>query len=131
MFQLYVVYFLTFSFSNDGLICKQSTATQPQKKKSNVTPCPACGKERTNMKVHLVLIHSMDPENAVALKSQLDLYKKRKRLPVDMRKTKIREYKRRICPLCSKGVTRLENHLRATYKIKNDKKFRHVMDEAR
>ena len=72
----------------------------------------------------------MDPENAVALKSQLDLYKKRKRLPVDMRKTKIREYKRWICPLCSKGVTRLKNHLCATYKIKNYKKFRHVMDEA-
>ena len=39
----------------------------------------------------------MDPENAVALKSQLDLYKKHKRIHVDMRKTKIREYKSFTC----------------------------------
>ena len=54
-------------------------------------------------------VHSLNAQNAKAIKSQLGLYKKRERLDTDKRKTKPRNYQRRMWPLCMKVVVRLEN----------------------
>lgn len=76
--------------------------------------------------------HSVDKANAKAVKCELTSGNIRDRLPNDKRKTKPRFYKKRICPLvgCSKVVVRLDNHLRAKHKIKNDKKFKSLIKEA-
>lgn len=66
------------------------------------TLCPICNIERVDLRIHMIRIHGFDNERAAALKSQLNLHKKKKCLPENMRKTKKRSYARRMCPLCSK-----------------------------
>ena len=91
----------TFSFVSDA--------------KNNTTRCPFCNLERVNLKGHLMRIHGLNEENALAAKSQYGL-RKRKLLPEDTRKSKHREYPRLLCPVtgCSKTPVRIENHLRDT-----------------
>ena len=65
------------------------------KKKST---CPVCKEERYDLKLHLMAIHKLNEENALAFKSQQGMYKKRKLVGDSLIKTKRRVYQRRICP---------------------------------
>ena len=100
--------------------------------KSATTKCPICALERTNLKIHLIKIHGVDEINAKGVKSQLGMFKKRKKKPDAERKRKPRNYKRRNCPIpsCFKIHVRLENHLRETHKIKSEKLRKKLLREA-
>lgn len=57
------------------------------------------------------------------------MYKRRSILPSAVRKSKPRLYQRRCCPYqgCSKVVSRLDNHLRQTHRIKDNVVFKKLM----
>jgi len=76
----------------------------------------------------------MEEADSIALKSQFGLnHQKRPILPVEERKSKRRVYKKKSCPItgCSKVVVRIENHLRATHKIKDDRIYKKYLKMAR
>lgn len=88
---------------------------------------------RTDLSSHTKRVHGLSTENARAVKSQTgSKHKTRESLPDDIRKTKRRHYEPRQCPKsgCMKVVVRLDNHLRATHKITDDKEFRRLMRAA-
>ena len=80
-----------------------------------------------------MLVHKLSEENALALKSQYGLYRKRKIIPDSLRKTKKRKYPKCQCPVtgCSKVVARIENHLRQTHKVKCNKLFKKLMHDSK
>ena len=85
--------------------CK-SEEEKSEEKKSNrsKSQCPVCYSGRIDLKSHLVRKHGMDEGNALGMKSQLGMYKIRKRKPDHLRKTKPRFYQRKSCanPGCHK-----------------------------
>ena len=78
-------------------------------------------------------VHSLAEDNALALKSQYGLYKKKAILSDDVRKGKKRNYQKRYCPVvgCSKVVKRIQNHLKQTHKIKGQKIYIKLLNESK
>ncbi|XP_066916088.1 uncharacterized protein [Clytia hemisphaerica] len=73
--------------------------------------------------------HGLKEENALALKSQYNLYKERAIKSDADRKSKKRINKRRLCPVrgCSKAPKKLNNHLRQTHHVKKKEVFDRLM----
>lgn len=63
------------------------------------TRCPICNEERLDLKKHLIGQHNFDYGRAVGLKSQLNVYKGKSRLPSVLRKSKPRFYEKKLCPV--------------------------------
>ena len=78
-------------------------------------------------------VHKLSAENAKALRSQTgQTHVNRKIKPEKQRKTKRRVYPRRTCNVtgCSKTPRRLENHLKDTHKITDQKLYRKLLKQA-
>ena len=79
----------------------KSSTKLPLKKtasKKTKSKCPLCGVERFDLNNHLKAIHKLEDSKAKALKSNLNMYKKRAPLPDGKRKSKQRKYVRKSCP---------------------------------
>uniref|UniRef100_A0A7M5V265 Uncharacterized protein n=2 Tax=Clytia hemisphaerica TaxID=252671 RepID=A0A7M5V265_9CNID len=107
-------------------------AKKKKTRKCPTTECPFCGKEQTNLKSHAMRKHGLTEENALAMKSQYNLYNERIIKSDDDRKSKRRIHQRRTCPVlgCSKTPKRLNNHLRQTHKIKKKELFDRLMKKS-
>ena len=80
-----------------------------------------------------MLVHKITEGNAEALKIQTGpVHQNGKIKPDELRKTKKRTYKKRYCSVtgCLTVLVRLENHLRQTHKIKDDKVFKKLLKMA-
>ena len=101
--------------------------------KSKTKDCPSCGKPQTNLKKHLVRKHNVEHRQALGLCNDTNLHKNRPIKPENERKTKRRVYKPSVCPIpgCYKTGARLNNHLRATHKIKDDKQYKEYVKISR
>ena len=101
--------------------------------KSKIKDCPSCGKLQTNLKKHLVRKHDVEPRQALGLCNDTNLHKNRPIKPENEPKTKRRVCKSIVCPIpdCYKTVARLNNHLRATHKIKDDKQYKEYVKISR
>ena len=90
-----------FRFSISG--CGINVKKKNQRRRSQ-TNLSYSNSERTDLKSHLVRKHGMDKGNALGMKSQLGMYKIKKRKPDHLRKTKPRFYQRKSCayPGCLK-----------------------------
>ncbi|XP_066925272.1 uncharacterized protein [Clytia hemisphaerica] len=127
----------TLENNDDTFTVDTKNRTQKPKKsktlKCKTVKCPFCGIEQTNLKGHAMRKHGLTEENALGLKSQYNLHKKRALKRDEDRVTKRRKIVRRVCPLtgCSKAPVRLDNHLRATHGIEDDIYFNRLMRKAK
>ena len=102
------------SFKNNK---EQKQGTKTIKRKC---PMPGCELERTNLKSHLMNIHRVPAEKALAFINIYGQRKVRERKSRDQRKAKARTYQRKYCPIgeCPRpSQARLDNHLRQFHKI--------------
>ena len=74
---------------------------------------------RTQLKKHLIKVHKWSEEKASAARLKYGLNIERTRLSENERKSKIRTYKKKICPMisCQKVVRRMENHLKDVHQL--------------
>ena len=80
-----------------------------------------------------MLVHKVTVENAEALNIKTGQVHQNHKIKYDeLRETKKRTYKKRYCSVtgCSKVLVRLENHLRQTHKIRDDKVFKKLLKMA-
>ena len=73
---------------------------------------------------HLEAVHNMDRSISKSYRQKHKLNKTRAPLPQELRKSKLRVYKPRICPMAicnEKVIKRLDNHLRQYHKLPKDK----------
>ena len=91
-------------------VCLSKLPDNPNKKK----PCRLCGKHITNPNRHLRDVHN------------LNVPKPRKDLIVSER-----GYIKRICPLCSRSLERMRDHLARTHKITEKGSLNRMMKEAK
>ena len=80
-----------------------------------------------------MLVHNLSLENAAALKSLTNqIHCSHSIKPEESRKTKRKVYPKKYCPVtgCSKIAVRMENHLRETHKVSDDKIYKKLLREA-
>ena len=99
--QLVLVLKRLFRFLISGCCIKVKKKNQRRRSQTNLSHSNS---KRTDLKSHLVREHGMDERNALGMKSQLGMYKIKKRKPEHLRKTKPRFYHRKSCayPGCHK-----------------------------
>ena len=102
------------------------------KAKTKTVICPFCGAERANLKDHAMRVHKLTEENAKALRSQSGQMHQGRKILSGERKTKRRNYPLKLCPVtgCSKSIRRMENHLKDTHKIKDNKLYKELLHNA-
>ena len=81
----------------------------------------------------MVRKHDVEPRQALGLCNGTNLHKNRPIKPENEPKTKRRVCKSIVCPIpdCYKTVARLNNHLRATHKIKDDTQYKEYVKISR
>lgn len=80
-----------------------------------------------------MIVHGLTEENARALRTQTaQMNYEGKIKPECKRKGKQRHYRKRVCPVtgCAKVVVRLENHLRQTHRVDDQKIYKRLLREA-
>ena len=80
-----------------------------------------------------MLVHKLSAEDAIGLGTQTNqIHCNRYIKSEGSRKTKRRTYQKRYCPVtgCSKLVASLENHLRQTRKVKDNKVYKKLLKNA-
>ena len=85
----------------------------------------------TLLKKHLIKVHKWPAHKAVAARFEYNLNIERSRLDDNSRKSKVRSYKKRRCPMvfCQKVVVRMDNHLSDHHQL-DGKLYKRMLAEA-